>query len=145
MRAQQQTRQDQIGTLHALLSKGNQITTNDSHQCASYRTYSALILKMHLLDVVGHFVGRDGTLPWYLHWTCINTKKIISKYAWNAFVQNVPDTMSRHRVHSDSLNRAAVVHNRVSKAKQTSLLCGVPTECWLVWQSLIQYERWRSQ
>lgn len=30
-------------------------------------TMQTLTLKLHLLDVVGHFVWGDGTLPRYLH------------------------------------------------------------------------------
>lgn len=34
--------------------------------------------KGHLLYVVGHFVRRDGSLPRYLHGTCVETQHLIS-------------------------------------------------------------------
>lgn len=56
-----------------------------------------------------------------------------------ANVHNVPDSVSRHRVHSDLLNRAAMVYYRCSKAKGIGLLCRVSTGHRFVWHGLIEY------
>lgn len=76
---------------YSMCSRGNQIKSMYSTQYVQWSHPLLWIqtLKMHLLYVVGHFVWRDGTLPWYLHWTCVNTRRFISKWkchAWNTVV-----------------------------------------------------------
>lgn len=63
------------------------------------------------------------------------TKSVLKK----ANVHNVPDSVSRHCVHSDHLNRAAMVYYRCSKAKGIGLLCRISTGHRFVWHGLIQY------
>lgn len=54
------------------LSSGFRTCNGESTNIPTMQTTT---LKLHLLDVVGHFVRGDGTLPRYLHWTCVNTHR----------------------------------------------------------------------